>query len=138
LEALNLEIKSDINSISSAVYGVMQYLDDSCQDIKECLIFEIRVILNELLINSIIHGNKMDPKKKVFIRVRITGNNRFFAYIEDEGKGYNYNKYLNQKESPHKIAEIKETGRGMLITENLCDKIKFNSKGNKILVLKKI
>lgn len=136
--ALNLEINSDINSIGSAVFGVMQYLDELCPDIDDCLIFEIKVVLNELLVNSVKHGNKMDPNKKVLLRAGLTCSGYFYAYVEDEGAGYDYNKYLKQINLHSNISEIKGTGRGILIADKLCDRIKFNSKGNKIVVLKKV
>jgi serine/threonine-protein kinase RsbW len=138
MEALNFEISSDINSISSAVSGVMQYLDGSCVNIDECAIFDIRVILNELLINSIIHGNKKNLDKKIMIRVGVSGKGYFFVFVEDEGKGYDFKRFLN-RETPHQsLSEMKEYGRGVLIIESLCDRIKFNKKGNKVIVLKKI
>lgn len=138
VEALNFEISSDINSISSTVSGVMQYLDASSFNINECLIFDIRVILNELLINSIFHGNKKDLDKKIIIRVGVSKKGYFFIFVEDEGKGYDFKRFLN-RETPHQeLTEMKEYGRGVMIIENLCDRIKFNRKGNKVIVLKKI
>ncbi len=138
MESLNFEITSNINSISSAVLDVMQYLDDSCMVIKERTIFEVRVILNELLINSIVHGNKRNPNKKIMIRVGISVDGLFFIFVEDEGAGYNFKEYINKNVSTHEISEMTENGRGIMIIENLCDKIKFNEKGNKVVVLKRI
>ena len=98
--------------------------------------FEIKVILNELLQNAIRHGNKEDSSKEVKIRAGIDNSFVYFI-IEDEGKGFDIN-CNGQSESFMDICDLKENGRGILIVKNLCDRVKYNSKGNKIVVLKMI
>ena len=47
------------------------------------------ICLNEATINAIIHGNKFDSEKKVYINVEIDPKRAIWT-IKDEGEGFNY------------------------------------------------
>jgi serine/threonine-protein kinase RsbW len=98
------------------------------------------VILNELILNAIKHGNRNELSKKVKISVSILKRGYILFLIEDEGEGYDYNCKLKKNVivELEDCYELKETGRGIHIVSNLCDKIKYNKKGNKVIALKKI
>jgi len=109
--------------------------------LNECDLFEVKVILNELILNAIKHGNKEDDKKFIKICAGLKNQRDLFIVIEDSGEGYDYNDVLAIPVctgSEQEICDLKETGRGLLIVKNLCDKIKFNKKGNKVIVVKSI
>jgi serine/threonine-protein kinase RsbW len=99
-------------------------------------LFEIKVVLDELLQNAIIHGNNKDSSKQVKIRTGINNSHVYFI-VEDEGEGFESN-CIGQSESILDICDLKESGRGILIVKSLCDSVKFNSRGNKIVVLKRL
>lgn len=134
------EIPSDINNMCELISGILTFIDDTYGQINDCIKFELKVILNELILNAIKHGNKNEFSKKVKISVGISKSGYVFFLIEDEGEGYDCNCKL-KKNVIYEIedfSDLKETGRGIHIVSNLCDKIKFNSKGNKVIALKKI
>ena len=58
--------------------------------LDDCVKFELKVILNELILNAIKHGNKNEFSKKVKISVSISKSGYVFFLIEDEGEGYDY------------------------------------------------
>ena len=135
------KIPSNINNIGSIVQSVIDYLHNIYGPLNECDLFEIKVILNELILNAIKHGNKEDDKKFVEIYAELKNQKDLFIVIEDRGEGYDYDDVLSIPactDSEQDICELKETGRGMLIVKNLCDEIKFNKKGNKVIVVKSI
>jgi len=135
------KIPSNINNIGSIVQSVIDYLHNIYGPLNECDLFEIKVILNELILNAIKHGNKEDDKKFVEIYAELKNQKDLFIVIEDSGEGYDYDDVLSIPactDSKQDICELKETGRGMLIVKNLCDEIKFNKKGNKVIVVKSI
>lgn len=135
------KIPSNINNIGSIVQSVIDYLHNIYGPLNECDLFEIKVILNELILNAIKHGNKEDDKKFVEIYAELKNQKDLFIVIEDSGEGYDYDDVLSIPactDSEQDICELKETGRGMLIVKNLCDEIKFNKKGNKVIVVKSI
>ena len=86
--------------------------------------------------NAIKHGNKEDNKKQVKIRVGVCESIVYFI-IEDEGEGF-ANKCPVQQDSISDLCDLKENGRGLTIVNNLCDKVKYNIRGNKVVVLKKL
>jgi len=141
LKTYNSKVLSEKDTICWLVKDIVKFLCDSSDTINEDIIFEIKVILNELLQNAIKHGNKEDARKSVEVNAGITANNYAYFIIEDEGEGYDCGAMCEKKCGPEEMADIcnlKENGRGMLIVRRLCDKIRFNKKGNKVIVLKKL
>jgi serine/threonine-protein kinase RsbW len=136
LKSYDLRIKSELCNICNTVNKILSFILECHGPLKENVLFDIKVILNELLQNAIRHGNNEDSSKQVKIKVGIDNSFVFFI-IEDEGKGFDIN-CCGQKEELMDICEMKENGRGILIVKNLCESVKYNSKGNKIVVLKMI
>lgn len=129
-------------------------------DVKQ--VNHIRIALREVIINAIEHGNlnitydekskalaednyfdffskrQHDPKyrnKKISLEYEITPYHVIYK-ITDEGKGFNYKKVLkdlannaNRLMLPH--------GRGIAMAYNVFDQVKFNKKGNQVLLTKK-
>lgn len=140
-ETYNSTIPSNISSISVAFCEIKQYVNSVFGNINEDELFDIKVIFNELLINAIKHGNMFSTAKNVQIKAGITNQQSLYFIIEDEGAGFKSN-LLNDYRQDAKEFDIddylEESGRGMFIIEKLCDKIKYNKKGNKVVVLKKL
>lgn len=84
--------------------------------------------LNEAAINAIVHGNKLDPAKKVFVNAEID-NKRIVWTVADEGEGFDYNN-LPDPTAPENIENL--TGRGVFIIKHLADQCIFNTKGNEV------
>lgn len=141
IKSYDSKITSNIENIRDIVCSIIKFINESCENVDENDIFDIKVILNELFQNAIKHGNKEDCSKYVRIKVGIVNNSLVYFVIEDEGEGYNCN-YVSDRcceiSSPTDISELRENGRGILIVKNLCDTIRFNKKGNKVIVLKKL
>lgn len=85
--------------------------------------------LSEATINAIVHGNKEDENKKVYINLEVQEGKRLVFTIADEGEGYDYN-HLPDPTAPENIENL--TGRGVFIIKHLADQCIFNSKGNEI------
>lgn len=134
------EIPSDIAYICGLITNMLTFIEDDFGPINDCTQFELKVILNELILNAIKHGNKCDISKKVKVSINLTKRGCVFFLIEDEGEGYDYNCRIKNKNIDIKedFCDLKETGRGIIIVSNICDKIRFNRKGNKVIVLKKL
>lgn len=76
-------------------------------------LFNIRLILSELIINSIKHGNNNDIDKNIEISLFID-DNWIEISVEDEGNGFLYSKNLD-------ACTYCESGRGLLLVEGLSD-----------------
>ena len=140
MKTCNFVMSSHINNVRITVDNVLGYYSKLYGNIDDNTLFELKVILNELLLNAIRHGNKGDLNKNVAVAARVI---KGFAYlaIKDEGCGCKFD-YLFNKHYDSSCAqtqyELKETGRGLFIVKSLCNKLKFNKKGNKVTVLKKL
>lgn len=92
------------------------------------------VSMVEAVNNAIIHGNKLDESKTVFIEYELN-NGEFFFSVKDEGNGFDYNK-IPDPTSPENLE--KPHGRGIFLISHLVDELKFEDQGSKICVKIKI
>ncbi len=132
---------SSINNVGTAVRDVIGNIQANYGLLAECTQFELTVVLNELILNAIKHGNKEDENKSVKIKAGITDNGFACLIVEDEGCGYDFGCLCKRKAEcaeGDEICDIMESGRGIFIVKNLCDHVKVNGKGNKIIILKKL
>jgi len=89
----------------------------------------------EAVSNSIVHGNKLDFNKKVYINVYVTDKEMKIIF-KDEGEGFEPNNVPNPTE-PENI--LKDSGRGIHIMKSFIDDLKYNftpSGTETILVIK--
>jgi serine/threonine-protein kinase RsbW len=142
LRVFYASISGDFNKFESTVRDVIKCLMTRNCTIMENTLFEIRVILNELITNAYKHGNKGDFRKHITVRAgMIRGEYALFA-VEDEGEGYDYRLIFEEiaKRQNDRLlfCNVRENGRGLMIVNCLCDKMNFNKSGNKVTVLKKL
>ena len=77
---------------------------------------------SEAASNSIVHGNKKDPNKKVSITIKVT-HTQMIIIIKDEGKGFK----LNEVPDPTKPENIlKDSGRGIHIMRSFLEDLSYN------------
>lgn len=133
-------IESNIDLVGREVKDILHFINNSYnRHIEDDILFELRVVLNELMVNAVIHGNKNDSSKHIKISYGITERNNVFFTVEDDGEGYDYKFLLDGlEESTKTIAfeNLRDCGRGILIVKGLCEKMEFNQKGNRIFIMK--
>lgn len=100
--------------------------------IDESDIYDIRLCVEEAVINGITHGNRRDKRKSVKITYWIK-DNQLNVEVEDEGSGFDY-KHLSNPTTNDNI--MKDYGRGVYLINNLMDEVKYNDAGNKIKMIK--
>jgi serine/threonine-protein kinase RsbW len=141
LDIYSTSVPSSINSIGKVVDEFITNLQKSCVDVADCILFELRVVLNEVLINAVRHGNGEDVSKVVKVDACISGQGTVLIIVEDEGGGYDFNYICNCRKPLQDIPDsldIGESGRGIMIVRSLCDDVKVNARGNKIVLTKKL
>ncbi len=135
-------IASDVREVCRIEKEVIEYLQGELGSIEEDSLFELKVILNELTVNAIRHGNRCNPLKYVKVTSGIGKDSFVYVIVEDEGEGYDYKSLISSHDKTFddlvESFDFKENGRGIMIVKNLSNSIKFNVKGNKIIVLKKL
>jgi len=117
---MNYKIKKKVQSDISIVKNVVE---DILLDIQDCLtesnFFNTKLILSELIINGVKHGNLEDINKNLIIDI-LVDNFCLIIKVSDEGKGVKYN------HKPLGEYDYCEYGRGLMLVEGLVDKLDVN------------
>ncbi len=77
--------------------------------------------VSEAASNSMVHGNKLDPNKKVEITVTVDDDKMELTF-KDEGKGFDVSN-VPDPTAPENI--LKDSGRGIHIMRSFLDDIKY-------------
>ncbi len=135
VKSIEKNVKSSLENVKKAVSEILEFLDSNIINLSKEDFLDLKLVLNELIINSVIHGNNNDISKTVKIYIEVSSENIIKATISDEGKGYNYNKYLIKEQ---KQLSFDENGRGIALVSALIDTITFNDIGNTVKFTKKV
>ena len=91
------------------------------------------IALDEAFVNAIKHGNKFDANKIVRISAEVSPIEARFT-IEDEGEGFNVSE-IPDPTNPENL--FKTSGRGVLFIHNIMDEVSYNSRGNRLTMVKR-
>jgi anti-anti-sigma factor len=119
--------------ISSEARMVDRLVDETRTFLKKVGIqnfSEINLVMRELLLNAIEHGNQNDPGRKVTCQVSKFLEDVIKITVSDEGQGFNYQK-LNMT-PPADATQTRH--RGYAIVRAFSKKIEFNARGNQVSV----
>lgn len=119
-------------AVSSELEQIKPFVEDVLKRIKEYIfdeetIFDLKLILDELVVNGALHGNELNQEKYVYLNV-VLKDTSITIRVVDEGCGiieYSSNDCFNSE---------KCSGRGLILVEALTDKLVFNK--NEVIVLK--
>lgn len=137
---LELTVCSNASNICSTTRQVIDFIKQTNNELNPESLFEVKVILNELVTNAICHGNKNIDEKYVKLKVAMIQGDLVQIKVVDEGQGFDYKSIV----AGNNICEcwepenMKECGRGLSIVKNLSETICFNEKGNEIFVVYKL
>lgn len=120
-------IKSDLFSIKLTVEYILEELCKIIND--ESLLFDVKLILSELIVNSALHGNKCDSNKFIRLLLEIC-DRRIRIEVVDEGCGFIYDR------NDYDPSDLKCCGRGLVIVDGLSDE--FYVDKNKVVSIKYI
>lgn len=125
-ELYTLQLPSRPESIT-LLENLIEQIADKHQ-VSEDTFANMMTCLNEVAINAIVHGNKLDENKKVIVNAEVDGK-RVIWTITDEGPGFDYD-HLPDPTAEENLENL--TGRGVFIVKQLADQCIFNSKGNEV------
>ena len=125
-ELYTLQLPSKPESITQLELLIEQIADK--HQVSEDTFANMMTCLNEIAINAIVHGNKLDENKKVIVNADVDAK-RVIWTITDEGEGFDYD-HLPDPTAEENLENL--TGRGVFIVKQLADQCVFNSKGNEV------
>ena len=132
---VSLEFISDLKFTAFSVL-VLGYLKNFL-NIDEDNFFKIEMALREVINNAVLHGNKSDLKKNVYVTF-IWKKNFLRISVRDENPDkVNFNE-INDKIRKNDILSF--NGRGLLIMQSYMDRVEFKSSdhGSEIVMEKEI
>lgn len=89
---------------------------------------ELRLALEEALVNGLRHGNGGDPSKRVVLRYRVCAE-EVLVEVEDEGPGF------DPSAVPDPTVEenlLKPSGRGLLLMRHCTCWVRYYGRGNRL------
>lgn len=132
-------------SFASTLY-LCPILDLLLAEIPDRWQAELRLGLQEALVNAAKHGNQLDPSKTIVVRFSII-KNQFWWVISDQGSGFRppcpCSAHLLEEEHPPIEESIlpvddHECGRGLYILHQIFDRVEWNSEGTELTLCKEI
>ena len=119
-----LLIPSQLDKIQWASRQILECLEKENWD--RGTLFAVRLSVEEALSNAIQHGNRCDPAKNVRLQFDLgRRQHQVTITVEDDGRGFKPSVDLPSK------------GYGLILMQQLMDKVRFNARGNQVKMIKK-
>ncbi|MBW4559604.1 MAG: anti-sigma regulatory factor [Mojavia pulchra JT2-VF2] len=129
-------------SFASTLY-LCPILDLLLAEIPAKLQAELRLGLQEALVNAAKHGNNLDPSKRVVVRFSLI-DNQYWWVISDQGSGFLPSSESTCDADPsdptdptdYLPPDEAESGRGLCLLHQIFDQVEWNRKGTELRLCK--
>jgi len=139
---VTLDIRCKMEAGDRATHFFRELESDLASHVRD----DVTSAFRELLLNSIEHGGKYNPKKRVRVWLVRTPK-ALIVQIQDPGKGFKLDSLphaaiSNPEDSPIRHVEVRVEhgqrpgGFGILMSRNLVDDLVYNERGNGVLFVK--
>ena len=126
-------VKSEIGQISPLVEWLMRLVVASgcvCGE-KEL----VELALREALSNAMLHGNRLEARKLVYVRCRCDCGSGLSVFVSDQGQGFD----PNNVPDPLAFENLRsEHGRGIHLMKRAMDEVSFERGGTAVHMRKKL
>lgn len=92
---------------------------------------DVLLVLNEAVMNAIVHGNQNDPQKRITVQAHLNSQKLIFK-VKDEGQGFDPSK-LPDPLDPENL--LKPGGRGVFLIHQYADEVHYSEKGNEVEIV---
>ena len=123
-------------SFTSTLY-LCPILDLLLANIPDELQPEIRLGLQEALVNAAKHGNKLDTTKSIFVKFSITQEGYSWV-ISDQGKGFSPQCNCLDHTVETLPPEESENGRGFCLLHEIFDQVHWDPQKNQLKLCKQV
>jgi serine/threonine-protein kinase RsbW len=123
-------------SFASTLY-LMPVLDLLLESVPAAWKAELRLGLQEALVNAAVHGNQLDPGKQVRVKYAVEETECWWI-ITDQGDGFLPPRSLESAAAEDWICDEQECGRGLFILSQIFDQVDWSTCGTELRLCKKI
>jgi len=127
---LNHRIPSERGAGQEIIEVVLARLEDEGWTSHD--VFSVRLALEEVIVNAIKHGNRLDHSKQVRVVCKLSAE-RLWIEITDEGTGF---KPENVPDCTDPARLEIPCGRGILLMRSYMDRVEYNKEGNTVVMEK--
>lgn len=129
---VDVVVESKIEAINPTVRKLMRILKKTCCGSHQE--FAVETALREALANAIVHGNRLNPAKKVRVCCGCSESCDVVIIVKDEGEGFD----PATIPSPLTGALLdSDHGRGLYLINTLMDDVRLEQQGREIYMRKK-
>ena len=129
--AYTYSLSSDVALVSPFVDHLMRLLNGL--RVADGTEVDIEVALREALLNAIIHGNREDHGKHVYLTLVCDANGEVSTVIRDEGVGFDSSSIPDPTAPEHRMSTH---GRGIYMMRALMDEVSFEEGGTVVYMRK--
>ncbi len=123
-------------SFASTLY-LCPILDLLLAEVPEKWHAELRLGLQEALVNAAKHGNKLDPGKVVIVRFFLVSESYWWEIV-DQGCGFTPDCDCDRDPTDFLPPEVSENGRGMCLLKTIFDRVQWNEAGTELRLCKQL
>jgi len=95
----------------------------------------IEIALHEALANAVVHGNKENPHKQVYVDCRCSLDGEVLITVRDEGEGFDSSSVPDPTDPERRLLTH---GRGIHIMRTLMDEVSFDANGTVVRMRKRM
>ena len=126
------QVPSELSQVQKVSRQVLSFLEPLA--LNEALVFDIRLCLEEALVNAIKYGNRQRKELPVHLEVAYD-DEKVRIRVEDQGSGFPSAALPDCTEAENKL---KNHGRGVYLMRQLMDEVHYNKIGNSLLMVKSL
>jgi serine/threonine-protein kinase RsbW len=126
------QLPSDLTEVQGASAKALDFLGPL--GLSDASRFDIRLCLEEALINAMKYGNRLRKELKVRLEVEYD-DDQIRLTVEDQGEGFDP---TNVADCTNQDNLLRGHGRGVYLIHQLMDSVKYNSKGNCLIMSKSL
>lgn len=127
----SIEISSELDNITK----VFEWLDNTLFKFisNKNKISTLSLLIQEALVNAIVHGNKQNTNKKVTFSYEL---DKSFVHLKflDEGAGVPLHNQQKNQSSINEENLFEDSGRGIILMKHFCKDVIFNKNSIELIV----
>jgi serine/threonine-protein kinase RsbW len=126
------QVDSDLSIVQKTSQDVLSFLTPA--SLEAAVLFDVRLCLEEALINAMKYGNGLQKEVPVELDVEFT-ESQIRITVKDQGPGFNPKKLEDCTDEKNLF---RNRGRGVYLIHQLMDEVRYNEKGNCLLMIKSL